>query len=88
MDEKDSEILEAAAQATGAITNGLINVMLALMRTLIDRGVLSQDDLLQMLSDLEVTVRDAQPASPPDAVEQDLTLALIGRFRDAMTPNG
>ena len=57
MDERDSEIAEAAAQTASAAVEGLSNVLIAVINGLIEKGVVSTDNIRDML---EATAKRAE----------------------------
>ena len=45
MDERDRELLEGAAHGISGATMGLTNILIVLISTLVEKQVLSEDDL-------------------------------------------
>ena len=76
--------MEAAASATSLVGIAMSRLLVALMDTLVERGVLSTDDLREMLDRLEKEALAGEPKSPAGKLEQDATVAIIEKIRELL----
>ena len=91
MGERDREIGEAAAQAAGAVANGVSNVLVAVIDGLSGKGVFSTGDLRAMLDRLESTVRRAEGGIKGDAAQEAevaVTVAIVRQLRGMLLSDG
>ena len=73
--------VESLVKSILSPSHAVIYVLTALLAKLIEREVLSLNEVNEILDSLEMTIRDADD---PNQIESKVTLSVIGRFRNML----
>ena len=91
MEQWDGELAKAGIQMAGAAAKGSGNVLVAVIDGLIEKGVLSAEEVRGMLDRLGATVRRVEGEGEGDLAEEAevaATMAIVDHLRDILFSDG